>query len=132
MTQRIFDIENERDYADLWDIVPDEIDAIEKHFDTKFNRYCIGDEVICDSDLIKIDWHDKKYITRPLQEASESDIGKLCKFWNDEESYIGKLVSISRHKIGCTIYYRMNSPAYEDLDFLHCRRLTKQEIEELC
>ena len=81
MSQRIFDVENKKDMADLWDIVPDEIDAIEKHFDTEFNRYCIGDKVICNSYLIKIDWHDKKYITRPIQEATETDIGKICAFW---------------------------------------------------
>lgn len=70
MTQRIFDVFDEKDMVDIWDTVPDEIDAIEKHFDTEFNRYCIGDRVVCDSDLIKINWHDKTKITRPINKTT--------------------------------------------------------------
>lgn len=123
--QRIFDIENEKDMADLWDIIPDSVDSIERHFDTEFNRYCIGCRVICESDLIKIDWHDKNEITRPIQEATEQDIGKLCAFWDyKEEIRYGRLDRIINQ--GKMTFYSLEGIR----DYYHARRLTKQEIEE--
>lgn len=130
MTQRIFDIENEKDTQDLWGILPDYIDTIRGM--TRNDTYLFSKgkcEMSIPANLIAINWHDKTEITRPIPEATEQDVGKLCRFWNDEESYIGILANITN--MGSTTYYRMNSPCYEDLDFLHCRRLTKQAIEEL-
>lgn len=74
MTQRIFDVENEKDMADLWDIVPDDATTIRKCI--------IGFQITTTpyehwkNECIKINWHDKKEITRPIQEATEADIGK--------------------------------------------------------
>lgn len=129
MTQRIFDRENEKDMADLWDILPEEIKTIYKD-SNGFPVYYINtpeiDGVIpCPVGLFKINWHDKTEITRPTQEVTEADIGKLCVFWNEEEKFVGILFTIHtslRNK------YIMKA----GLNFLHCRRLTKQEIEELC
>lgn len=132
MTQRVFDIENEKDMQDLWYILPDWVSLIKRadksyNYDSLFSKDSGFAKDCC---IFKINWHDKTEITRPIQEATSEDIGKLCRFWNDEESYIGILASITN--MGSTTYYRMNSPCYEDLDFLHCHRLTKQEIEGLC
>ena len=125
MTQRIFDIENEKDMADLWDIVPDNIVAIEKSIqNSAIYRTDLG--IRSGYQYIKINWHDKTEITRPIQEATEADVGKLCKFWNDKsEEFFGRLGHIGDK------YFTMIAPVYEDLEFLHCRRLTQQEIEEL-
>ena len=84
MTQRIFDIENEKDYADLWDILPDEADIIKKDImgcqvwmkhkkDTGYNLECI-----------KINWHDKTEITRPKN--YESMIGCVGWFANHKNA----------------------------------------------
>jgi hypothetical protein len=126
MTQRIFDIENEKDYADLWDIVPENIVTIEKSIqNSAIYRTDLG--IRSGYQYIKINWHNKTEITRPIQEATEADVGKLCKFWNDKsEEFFGRLGHIGDK------YFTMIAPVYEDLQFLHCRRLTKQEIEELC
>lgn len=127
MTQRIFDIENKKDYADLWDTLPDWADKItkgeEKRYDVIWNTE-LNASYRC---LIKINWHDKTEITRPIQEATEADIGKLCKFWDSdyEEKIIGILFTI--HKLS-TVKYSMKGGHI----FIHCRRMTKQEIEELC
>lgn len=135
MTQRIFDIENKKDYADLWDILPIEIKTIYKD-SNGFPVYYINtteiDGVIPSPvGLFKINWHDKTEITRPIQEATEDDIGKLCYFWgNDENDYaygiLGYLGTENGEK-----YYNIDN-IDEGLYFEHCRRLTKQEIEELC
>lgn len=127
MTQRQFDVENEKDMADLWDILPDGFKKIscnklsqETSLWSDLNLFTLP------IGLIKINWHDKKEITRPIQEATEADIGKLCRFWNDKsEEFFGRLGHISDK------YFTMIAPVYEDIQFLHCRRLTKQEIEEL-
>ena len=129
MTQRIFDVENEKDMADLWDIVPENIIKIRKayksedgyyynFYDTKYT------ECFYETAFLLIEWHDKKEITRPIQECTEADIGKLCYFWDDEDYTYGKLDSILSGK---GVKYLSNGQA-----FRHCRRLTKQEIEELC
>lgn len=74
MTQRIFDVENEKDMADLWDILPNGIKKISPNYsynetslyaDVNFIRIPIG--------LIKINWHDKTEITRPIKEATEAN-----------------------------------------------------------
>lgn len=126
MTQRIFDVENEKDYADLWDIVPENIVAIEKSIqNSAIYRTDLG--IRSGYQYIKINWHDKTEITRPI-EATQQDIGKICAFWNkniNEISY-GKLLKIDE---------RFNPRKYQasgEWGFIHCRRLTKQEIEELC
>lgn len=134
MTQRIFDRENEKDMADLWDILPEEIKTIYKD-SNGFPVYYINtpeiDGVIpCPVGLFKINWHDKTEITRPIQEATEADIGKICKFWSGQIIYVGELRHIESTDAGK--YYEMFAPIAGNFTFLHCRRLTKQEIEELC
>ena len=80
MTQRIFDVENEKDMQDLWDILPDDVVRIREstdrngsdlpvnNYDLKKvpNYYITG--------MLQINWHDKTEITRPIQEATEQDI----------------------------------------------------------
>ena len=87
-----------------------------------------GYDSIRTSDLIKINWHDKTEITRPIQEATEADVGKLCVLWNDvKHIYYGVLAYIGHSRE--MPYYATNVDG--GTTFNHCRRLTKQEIEEL-
>lgn len=128
MTQRIFDTDNEKDMADLWDILPDEVLEIRKNVDMATCFFVTGTYWgSIPAEIIKINWHNKTEITRPIQEATEQDIGKLCMFWDmdNEVEYFGILSRI--YKEGKYHYLSRR----ED-DFVHCRRLTKQEIEELC
>ena len=123
MTQRIFDIENEKDMADLWDIVPISIIRIRKN-ETRNTFWSEMSFQVIPSGFIQINWHDKTEIIRPIQEATEADIGKLCKFWDKDGCYYGVLTNVGDYKYK----YQMNNNS----TWLHCRRLTKQEIEELC
>lgn len=123
MTQRIFDVENAEDMRDLWDRLPDDVTKL-----TPRDTFCLtSDAYTFIGGIIKIDFHDKDEITRPMEEATEADLGKLCYFWDNccEDIIIGKLTVVERNK-GHT-YYRLGNYAVFD----HCRRLTKQEIEEL-
>ena len=132
MTQRVFDVNNEQDVKDLWSILPDEItrirDTSEEFACKEANSYDAEkhkDYYI--TTMLKINWHDKAEITRPIQEATEADIGKLCKFWNDKgEIRYGRLCRIINQD-EMTVYSLENM-----IDYRYCRRLTKQEIEELC
>lgn len=126
MTQRIFDVENEKDMQDLWDILPDKITKITKP-EIKGLPCFSGYDSMRTSDLIHINWHDKAEITRPIQECTEQDIGKLCAFWDyKEEIRYGRLDRIINQ--GKMTFYSL-----EDIrDYCHARRLTKQEIGELC
>jgi len=129
MTQKVFDTDNEQDMQDLWNILPDDVTEIQlekRETNTSSAKFNGGyGHSIC-GNLININWHDKTEITRPIQEATEQDIGKLCKFWDfdDGERKYGILRDISS-----TDKYQMYS---RDGYFNHARRLTKQEIEELC
>lgn len=135
MTQRIFDIENEKDMADLWYILPDDVVRIRQSTDTnrsnlpvnnydteKFLSYYV-------TGMLQINWHDKTEITRPIQEATEQDIGKLCYFWEGKDFAFGMLKGIGDDS---TLDIYCMEDGRSGIWFAHCRRLTKQEIEELC
>lgn len=132
MTQRIFDTDNDDDMALLWDILPDDIIKITPSKALNYFYGWYNDRNIAIYTL-KINWHNKKEITRPIQEVTEADIGKLCYFWDYDEQKesgtgsFGKLCIIDEHKVEGTKYQGQNIGW-----FPHCRRLTKQEIEELC
>ena len=126
MTQRIFDVENEKDMADLWDILPDEIERIRKA-EKSFNLDIMYVKGGVFSTVLKINWHDKTEITRPIQEATEADIGKLCYFWDDDEEFKGYAILTFKDIVGGKPYYIADGNTTYD----HCRRLTKQEIEEI-
>lgn len=132
MTQRIFDIENEKDMADLWDILPDNIVKIKQRFQdgSGIVYYTTTGSCVFDSmGIIKINWHDKTEITRPIQEATDADIGKICYFWDKEKSgcyAYGELLPRGMNSYIDFPYEARNGRAWK-----HCRRLTKQEIEEL-
>lgn len=130
MTQRVFDTDNAEDMALLWSILPTNT-AFIAGFNNK-TTYLFGKSRSCfasiSPDIIAINWHNHQEITRPIQEATEQDIGKICVFWNKDIDYVlyGRLLKINErfnpHK------YQMNG----ECGFIHCRRLTKQEIDELC
>ena len=124
--QRVFDIENEKDMQDLWNILPIGIIRIRKNEtqNTFWSELFFQD---IPSGFIQINWHDKTEITRPIQEATEQDIGKLCYFWdNDGTRTYGLLSELiieesEDRKYGCCYGRR----------WTHAKRLNKQEIEEL-
>lgn len=125
---RTFDVDNEKDMADLWDILPEDaikINRLSKGLDT----FCIDfdENVKVYSYLFKIDWHDKTEITRPKQEATEADIDKLCYFWDDSEDYSKQIGLLTEIKTENSIFKYVMS---ESICFAHCRRLTKQEAEK--
>lgn len=133
MTQRVFDRENEKDMADLWDILPEEVVRIYlEQIECFESPRCMVDFSDKSKDFftkyIKINWHDKTEITRPIQEATEQDAGKICAFWDDDGTRAYGLLSdliieeSEDRKYGCCYGKRWE----------HARRLTKKEIEELC
>ena len=90
MTQRIFDIKNEKDMADLWDILPEEVVKIEKDkLNTEYCVYICSSLAIHKTKILKINWHDKTEITKPID--YESMIGCVGWFWDndDEEESLG-------------------------------------------
>lgn len=130
MTQRIFDVENEKDMQDLWNIVPDDASYAKKTSDGATFYSFDGVSLYYTCELININWHDKTEITRPMQEATEADVGKLCIFWNDTNG-----LNLPVYKV----LFGIKNGLYETFDgisintiYTHARRLTKQEIEELC
>lgn len=127
--QRIFDVENEKDMQDLWDILPNGILRIVKDLTDEggpFNRYYAKDYCYGGTSFININWHDKTEITRPIQEATEDDVGKICAFWDEEKKCDDVLYGILTDTKFKTFQKDFDSC------YNHCRRLTKQEIEELC
>lgn len=135
MTQRVFDIENEKDMQDLWNILPDWAQKIKKNkSEHQYSGIFAQNEAMAiDSCIFKINWHDKTEITRPIQEATEQDIGKLCAFYDepdkiDDKPYIYYAVLRKIENQNRNTWFYTDRCDY----FTHCRRLTKQEIEELC
>jgi hypothetical protein len=130
MTQKIFDTDNAEDMALLWNILPDFVNKIKRNVPADY--YLVHYKNNPNVDIlrfIKINWHDKTEITRPIPEATEKDIYKLCCFWDSEYNPNAKIV-------GCLSailpFGNVKYVARGGLNYKHCRRLTKQEIEELC
>lgn len=122
--QRIFDVDNKEDMDLLWSILPDDIVKLSS---TSIKEACYGWFADCGNtsiSLIKINWHDKTEITRPMPEVTKKDIGKLCYFWDNNTSN-GTYCILVEAKSGM---YKSKRKGYYE----HARRLTKQEIEELC
>lgn len=71
MTQRVFDVENEKDMQDLWNILPDDVVRVVKDECGWAKNYCkfkrddYSDKTA--GTLFNINWHDKTEITRPIQ-----------------------------------------------------------------
>lgn len=122
MTQRIFDVENEKDMRDLWNILPDKVCKIEAGCGDVVLVYGNAFRFSID-DIFSINFRDKTEITRPIQEATEADIGKICKFWDKDGCYYGVLTNVGDYNYK----YQMNNNS----TWWHCRRLTKQEAEKL-
>ena len=123
MTQRQFDVENEKDMADLWDALREDITKIEPF--GPYNRFYTTYHHET-HDLIKINWHDKTEITRPIPEATEADVRKICAFWDIDIEHPNYGLFLFKTKDGLYVGKDMS------FRYKHCRRLTKQEIEELC
>lgn len=112
MTQRIFDIENEKDMADLWDILPEEIKTIYKDsngFPVYFTKSPEIDGVIPSPvGIFKINWHDKTEITRPIQEATE-DKPQVGDIW-ETDLHICYIVKVADN----TVEFIFRSKPYYD------------------
>jgi hypothetical protein len=93
MTQRIFDIENEKDMQDLWEILPDDVSEIRKGGgDSELdNTFFFKNGYI--SRVIKINWHDKTEITRPVN--YEDMIGCVGWFEKGDFPRIGILTKVN-------------------------------------
>lgn len=128
MTQRILDVNNKEDIDWLWSKLDTRVVCI-KPYDIIYCQFIDRNgNFIQWFDLFKFNWHDKTEITRPIQEATKEDFKKLCLFWDDNYSgkgVIGLLSSIDGESV-CNRYYMEGGTWWT-----HCRRLTKQEIEEL-
>lgn len=100
MTQRIFDIENEKDMADLWDIVSEETANI-KGGNNQPSYLFDSDNKVFDSisqNVIKINWHDKTEITRPVEyESMIGCVGWFSDSLDDKKAYLGILKEISEN-----------------------------------
>lgn len=83
MTQRIFDIENEKDMQDLWNILPDDVVRILKSCYTSEKYYGENNNVVGITDFFNINWHDKTEITRPVK--YDDVIGCVGWFWDGEQ-----------------------------------------------
>ena len=93
--QRIFDIENKEDMADLWAILPDEAYSIKKSMGCQTWRRK-GEDTGYYFEFVKINWHDKTEITRPVN--CEDMIG--CVGWfsdniDDKKAHLGILKAVS-------------------------------------
>lgn len=125
--QKIFDKDNEKDMEDLWNILPDEAIKARKikagiEFLNKDNEPCLyihnGDG---GASIIKINWHDKTEITRPVN--YESMIG--CVGWFGSKK-IKTTLSILK-SVDCTY----GNPWFECKDGKHWDDFTPAKKSEL-
>ena len=130
MTQRIFDVNNEQDIRQLFEPLNEIVQKI-CYADGEVRFLDKNGNFISSTDLIDINCSNGTVITRPIQEATEEDIGKLCRFCNYEgaSNYFGILCKLREMPAGKRF---IAEGCNGEHPFVHAYRLTKQEIEELC
>lgn len=83
--QKVFDVDNKEDMDLLWSILPTNTNKITGHNDN--TTYLFEKEHQCFAslcpDIIRINWHDKTEITRPVN--YEDMIGCVVYFYNEPE-----------------------------------------------
>ena len=123
MTQRIFDVDNPQDVKDLFDILPNAVKKIYKYTPTNEIKFYDKDGEYIDScSHIRVNWHGKTLITRPVDETQW--VGCLCWFWdgNPEEKYLGVLKKIDRDYYGP--YEEVSGKYYKN-----CRPVRRDEVK---
>lgn len=122
MTQRIFDMDNPQDVKDLFDILPDDVDKIQRENGNSARFLNKKGMILYISELVAFNWRDKKEITRPVDESKW--IGCLCWFWDvdPEQKILGFLKKID------TLYGR----PYQEMNGLfhqQCRPVRRDEVK---
>ena len=122
MTQRIFDMDNPQDIKDLFDILPD---AVKKNYkDTPTNEiefYDKDGDYIDSCSHIRVNWHGKTLITRPVDETQW--VGCLCWFWDDNEHpRIAVMKRIAADT--CYKYITTDGACYQN-----CRPVRRDEVK---
>lgn len=124
MSQRIFDMENEQDVKDLFDLLPDEAIKIIKPSYAKFGLLYTSIDSPAGGvlDGINIKWGSHVSMMRPVDKSKW--IGKLCWFWdgNPDDYVIDFLQNINENNLCGT--YESSGGWYRN-----CRPLKREEIK---
>ena len=123
MTQRIFDVDNPQDVKDLFDILPDAVEIVYK--DTPSDEIELYDKnrtFMGSCAHIRVKWHDKVQITRPVDESKW--IGCLCWFWDKDPKYkhLGILKNIN-------IDYSQSYEESNGLCYIGCCPVCRDEVK---
>lgn len=120
MSQRIFDMENEQDVKDLFDILPPKAINIRPNgpYTTVFGR----GEYITVTNVFMINWRGKISVDRPVDKSKW--IGCLCLFWDgdDTDKHIGFLKEITDKDD----YAYVNATG---VNWPNCRPVKREEIK---
>ena len=121
MSQRIFDMENEQDVKDLFDLFPEHINRIARLDSDPWTCGILGGKHTKMAYGLKIKWWNKASVDRPVDKSKW--IGCLCWMWNDNEKS-------ARLRILESIGEDKNFPFEADDEFFkHCRPATKDGIK---
>ena len=122
MTQRIFDVDNPQDVKDLFDIFPNGVKKIYKYTPTNEIKFYDKDGEYIDScSHIRVNWHGKTEITRPVDETQW--VGCLCWFWDkDAEPCIGVM-----KRIDADAPYKYTTT--DGYSYKNCRPVHRDEVK---
>lgn len=124
MTQRIFDVDNPQDVKDLFDILPDDVDKIQREIGNSARFLNKKGMILYISELVAFNWRDKKEIIRPVDKSEW--IGCLCRFADVAgDEYIGVLHAI-RNSDDSYPFVCKNEILRS---FKHCRPVRRVEIK---
>lgn len=121
MTQRIFDMENEQDVKDLFDILPDCVCRVEEareygYLVLHYNRSVVRAQ----TSVLAIKWGKRHFADRPVDKSKW--IGKLCWLWVKDEK-LKVLGELSRIDTG--YFYR----DFDPMPYANCEPVKRSEIK---
>ena len=127
--QRQFDMENEQDVKDLFDILPDTLSSIYKHppkerIQLLHESYAELGEVI--NSVFKIKWGEKISVKRPVDKSKWIGCLVAMRDSHDENWGMGTLIEI---KENCEYPYSVKILSGRPTRFKQCRPIKKEEIK---
>lgn len=124
MTQRIFDMKNEQDVAELFNLLPCFVSRLGNTRDDdvreamRIEPPCFQKYSKMANAIFGIDWGNKKYIERPVDKSKW--IGCLCWFWDTGNKRLGVLKEINNN-----LYCKEDTEYWYD----NCIPVKREEIK---
>lgn len=128
MARRVFNMESEKDVKELFELLPENTERILRTLCDNMRLEDMRHNFIGNISMaIKINWGSKQTVTRPVDKTKW--IGKLCRFWDTQETRAKRTIGILKEINLSQIYNKERYITNSGNSWDHCEPLFRDEIE---